>query len=343
MDVLAVLTQNGTSPLPDGFVATIMPSLTRLLIESEVVDTVYSACNALKDIVRLDVRQLLQWHDASAKSGLEITLIVIDRLLRPEFDESAAMEVGGLAAELVDKAGDQLGPLLPELLRAVAARLATAQLPPFAQSLILVFARLVLKNQAKDVVEFLSGLNIDNKNGLEVVMGSWLTQSVNFSGYEEIHQNVLALCRLYHLQDPRLAQTMVQGDLIVPETTRILTRSRAKENPDQYTTVSVPLKIVKLLIQELGPNAAEAANMGRKYPFKPVGDDAGSGDDEWEDLDEGINVPGMSREGRDPSALCGHGNMKLISIELLALGASGRTSRQADDETFVCNLQVFPQ
>lgn len=209
MDVLAVLTQNGTSPLPDGFVATIMPSLTRLLIESEVVDTVYSACNALKDIVRLDVRQLLQWHDASAKSGLEITLIVIDRLLRPEFDESAAMEVGGLAAELVDKAGDQLGPLLPELLRAVAARLATAQLPPFAQSLILVFARLVLKNQAKDVVEFLSGLNIDNKNGLEVVMGSWLTQSVNFSGYEEIHQNVLALCRLYHLQDPRLAQTMV--------------------------------------------------------------------------------------------------------------------------------------
>jgi hypothetical protein len=270
----------------------------RLLIESQVVDVVYSGCGTLKDIVRLDVAQLLQWHDAAGKSGLENTLIIIDRLLRPEFSESAAMEVGGLAAELVEKAGDQLGPLLPELLRAVAARLATASLPPFAQSLILVFARLVIKNQAKDVVDFLSGLTIDNRNGLEVVMSAWLTHSINFSGYDEIYQNVLALCRLYHLNDPRLSQTMVQGDLIIPETTRILTRSRARENPDQYTTVSVPLKIVKLLIQELGPSAGETSAMNSKYPYKPADDDAGSGDDEWEDVAEGLGIPGMSREGK---------------------------------------------
>lgn len=292
-----MLVSNGTSPLPNGFVATVMPPLTRLLVESQVVDVVYSGCGTLKDIVRLDTPQLLQWHDEAGKSGLEITLIIIDRLLRPEFSESAAMEVGGLAAELVDKAGDQLGPLLPELLRAVAARLATAQLPPFAQSLILVFARLVIKNQAKDVVDFLHGLTIDNRNGLEVVMSAWLTQSINFSGYDEIYQNVLALCRLYHLNDPRLSQTLVQGDLIIPETTRILTRSRARENPDQYTTVSVPLKIVKLLIQELGPNPGETAVMNQKYPYKPAEDDAGSGDDEWEDVVGDLGIPGMSREG----------------------------------------------
>lgn len=294
-----MLISNGTSPLPNGFVATVMPPLTRILIESQAVDVVDSGCRALKDIVRLDVSQLLQWHDAAGKSGMEITLIIIDRLLRPEFSESAAMEIGGLAAELVDRAGDQLGPLLPELLRAVAARLATASLPPFAQSLILVFARLVLKNQAKDVVDFLSSLTLENRNGLEVVMSAWLTHSINFSGYEEIHQNVLALCRLYHLQDPRLAQTMVQGDLIIPETTRILTRSRARENPDQYTSVSVPLKIIKLLIQELGPNSAEQANAA-KYPYKPADDDAGSGDEEWEDVGEGLSIPGMSREGMFP-------------------------------------------
>src|SRR5690606_18495442 len=115
-----------------------------------------------------------------------------------------------------DKAGDQLGPLLSELLRAVAARLANAKYPPFVQSLILVFARLVLK-QAKDVVDFLSSLNIDGRNGLEVVIAAWLAHTTIFSGYDDIYQNVLALCHLYNLQDPRLNEIQVQGDLIVPE------------------------------------------------------------------------------------------------------------------------------
>lgn len=115
---------------------------------------------------------------------------------------------------------------------------------------------------------------------------------------------------------------MVQGDLIIPENSRIMTRSRAKANPDRYTTVSVPLKIVKLLVQELGPNVAEAQ---QRLLAKQAAEQGGviqvpddeEGEEEWEDEPEGLNIPGMSRE------------------ELLALGASGRTSRQADDETYV--------
>ncbi|KAI5847418.1 armadillo-type protein, partial [Tricharina praecox] len=156
-EVLEALLRNGTSPLPQGLVANVMPRLSRILLESDDTDLVQSGCSSMKEIFRLDCDQLLKWNDATGKSGLEISLIIIDRLLRPEFSEGAAMEVGGLAAEIVDKAGEHIGQLLPELLRAVAARLATASLPNFIQSLILVFARLVLK-QPKDVVEFLAGL-----------------------------------------------------------------------------------------------------------------------------------------------------------------------------------------
>lgn len=229
------------------------------------------------------------------------------------------MEVGGLAAEIVDKAGEHIGQLLPELLRAVAARLATANLPNFVQSLILVFARLVLK-QPKDVVDFLAGLTVGDHNGLEIVITSWLANTCYFSGYDEIRQNVMALCRLYTLEDSRLGQIIVPGDLVIPASTRIMTRSRAKQTPDQYTMIPAPLRIIKLLIQELGPNVGDTMRSFNQ-PSEEF-DSEGEGDD-WEDLHDGLNIPGMSRE------------------ELLALGASGRTSRQADDETYTILASFF--
>lgn len=41
--------------------------------------------------------------------------------------------------------------------------------------------------------------------------------------------SVIALSKLYSLNDPRLAQTMVKGDMIINQSDgRIMTRSRAK-------------------------------------------------------------------------------------------------------------------
>lgn len=100
-------------------------------------------------------------------------------------------------------------------------------------------------------MDFLAGLSIGDMNGLQIVLGAWLENSSSFSGYEEIRQkyvynwaqlllrviknsqrcdSVIALSRLYQLQDPRLSQIMVKGDLIVPESNRIMTRSKAKQS-----------------------------------------------------------------------------------------------------------------
>lgn len=40
--------------------------------------------------------------------------------------------------------------------------------------------------------------------------------------------SVIALSKLYGLNDARVVQTMVKGDLIVPTSDRIMTRSKAK-------------------------------------------------------------------------------------------------------------------
>lgn len=187
-ELLSVLASNGSTPMPEGFVATVMPRLNRMLLGSTDDELLRSATSAVKFMVNRDPDQVFGFQDQAGKGGLEVVLIIIDRLLNPSVDDHGAAEVGGLAAEVVEKAGsERLGPYLMQLLRAVAARLATATQAQFIQSLILVFARLSLIS-ALEVVGFLADVQIGDQSGLQVVISKWLENSITFVGYEDIRQ-----------------------------------------------------------------------------------------------------------------------------------------------------------
>ncbi|KAF2723901.1 ARM repeat-containing protein [Polychaeton citri CBS 116435] len=319
-ELLSVLAAQSQSPLPPGFVGTVMPRLNRLLLGSNDEELLKSATSAVKHMLSKDSDQFFHWQDPAGKGGLEVVLIIIDRLLNPAVDDNAAAEVGGLAAEVVEKAGaDQLGPYLTQLLRAVAVRLASATQAALIQSLILVFARLSLVS-AHDVVNFLADVQT-----LSDVMSKWLENSVTFAGYDEIRQNVIALSKLYDLNDLRMAQIQVKGDLIVPKSDRIMTRSRAKQQPDQWTMVPAQLKIIKVLVEEL-----LSASGNRIDPSAAAdAEDGGSDDGSWEDdandfLDLGS---GMTKQ------------------QLMALGADDAPggSRGRDDETQTYLLSWFQE
>lgn len=283
-DLLRALTERGSGPMPAGFVETVMPKVNRLLLGSTEAELIRPATEAVRHMLAHDFAQFVAWRDPnSGKEAIEVVLVIIDRLLGPAVEDNAASEVGQLAAELVERAGsERLGPYLPQLLQAVAQRLATAQQAQFIQSLILVFARLTLISP-REVVDFLAQVNLDGQSGLAVVLSKWLENSVNFAGYDEIKQNIFALAQLYELSDPRLAEVPVQGDLIIQDTGRIKTRSQARKNPDRFTTVPAPLKIIKVLVEELG---AASGNKAMDAATAAALDDADSddGDDDWEDV-----------------------------------------------------------
>lgn len=187
-ELLNVLAEHGSEPLPQGFVAAVMPKLNRLLLGSNDEELLKAATSAVKNMIMHDYKQLFEWHDDAGKGGLEVVLVIIDRLLSPTVDDNAAAEVGALAAEVVEKAGsERLGPYLMQLLTAVAIRLGSATQAQFIQSLTQVFMRLSLSN-AKEVVDFLAQVQVGNENGLAVVMGKWLENSTNFAGYDDIRQ-----------------------------------------------------------------------------------------------------------------------------------------------------------
>ncbi|KAK2759162.1 hypothetical protein FQN54_003262 [Arachnomyces sp. PD_36] len=324
-DLLRALAEFGLEPLPNGFVATIMPKLNRLLLNSEDGELLRPATLAAKFILARDFNQFLQWRDPqTGKESIEVALIIIDRLLSPTVSDNAAAEVGELASELVEKAGsEKLGPYFPQLLRAVAQRLATAQKAQFIQSLILVFARLSLISP-RDVVDFLSQVDLGGESGLTVVMSKWLENSVNFAGYDEIRQNVIALSKLYNLEDPRLAQVQVKGDLIVQDTGRIKTRSQARLNPDQHTIVPATLKIIKVLVEELlSASGSRELDAATAAALEEEGSDDG---DEWEDLPSNTLDLGLG----------------ITKQELMAYGAEGTAfTRKRDDETQAFLTEFF--
>ena len=287
-ELVTSLAQYGIDPLPEGFAAAILPKLNRVLMEAAEPGLLRPATLAVRYTLKKGTAQYLAWSDpATRKSAIEITLTIIDRLLNlPGVEEDAADEVGGLALELVNKAGaDKLGTYLMELLRALAFRLVTAERPQFVQSLLMVFANLSIA-APKEVIDFLSEVNINGQSGLEVVLPKWLEKSIEFAGFDEIRENIAGLSKIYALDDPRVKAVGVKGELIIEETGRIKTRSQARKNPDRYTTIPASVKILKILVQEL--LAATSADGGILEQGKAIAeglDSDGSDDDgEWEDV-----------------------------------------------------------
>lgn len=218
-------------------------------------------------------------HDQSGKSGLDYIIHFIAKLLEPTGSDSDALFVGDLIVTLIQKVGNGISPVLPDLLTAVLHRLMNTEYQPFIQSLVMVFAHLVISQQ-ETVFQFLCNTQINGKSGLEILMATWCENYDSFSGYYTMKVSAIALSKIYLSSDPRLSSITVKGEIIVNPNAGIVTRSRAKRNPDQYTAIPLPAKIIKLLAGDLSN-----ALMSEQAPP----DEAESADEEggdWEDVDD---------------------------------------------------------
>lgn len=128
---------------------------------------------------------------------------------------------------------------------------------------------------------------------------------------------------MYDLQDPRLAEVQVKGDLVVTQSNRIMTRSRARAQPDQYTMIPAQLKIVKVLVEELlSGNGHRSLDAGAAAEL----DEEDSDNGEWED---------------DPADFLDLGS-GMTKAQLMALGAEDNAvDRARDDETQNALLNFF--
>ncbi|KAK3177711.1 hypothetical protein Dsin_033052 [Dipteronia sinensis] len=321
-ELVSALAEFGIDPLPGGFVGAVMPKIQRILMEGTEATLLQPATSALTHMLNKGTVQVKSWSDHSGKPSVQVCLEVVDRLLNPAYiEESAADEVGYLASTMVTKFGfESMGDYLPQLLRAVAIRLSSATRAAFIQSLLMVFASLAV-HHADAVLDFLNQTEINGQNGLKVTLTQWLENSVNFAGFDEIRTNVVALSHIFELNDPRVISIQVRGDLIIEDTGRIKTRSRAKANPDRYMMIPADVKILKLLVDELHHAAtSQFSNLAAARYAAEAADDVENddGDDDWEDDDDLLDL-----------------SSEKVKNELMMFAGEGSPtgSRARDDET----------
>ncbi|EMD32596.1 hypothetical protein CERSUDRAFT_161550 [Gelatoporia subvermispora B] len=273
------------SGLGAGFFDIIGPSLFEALRKVEDRDVIQSSIECLTSIIRKDVNQVLVWTDPTTRqSGLECVLAVIAKQLQSD-NEAGGLVIGDLIIHLLRKAGDAVVPVLPELLQAMVARMKTARTATFIQSLVIPFAFLIHNGQRDTVLSLLESTNVDGRSGLDILINTWCENAETFQGFWAIRISTLALSALYASERPSLQSVTVKGDMIVkPETKNvIMTRSKTKKMPTEWTSVPFPVKALKLLLHDL-QSGGEAASMGLGSGADVDSDD---GDEDWsEDEDD---------------------------------------------------------
>ncbi|KAJ7070709.1 ARM repeat-containing protein [Mycena amicta] len=298
--------------LGDGFFAVLAPSLFKSLGEAEDRDVIQNGISCLTLIIRKDCAQLLAWSD-SGRTGLDGVLSLIAKSLESQ-DESGGLVIGDLIIHLLRRAGESVLPVLPQLLQAMIGRMRTAKTATFLQSLVVPFAFLI-NNQRDTVLDLLESMNVEGRSGLDILVQTWCENAETFQGFWPSRISTMALCQLFVSERPSLQGMMVKGDIIVkPETQNvIMTRSRTKTSPHEFSSIPFPVKALKLLLHDVHAGGESATITAQGDTFDVDSDD---GDEDWAD-DDKLNAGGKEDEFAYLSDLIGPRGMAFDNDEIL--------------------------
>lgn len=267
-------------------------------------DILQTGIGCLTLLVRKAPAHVVAWRPASSSSSpttaVHQFLAILSRLLVLD-SESGGLRVGDFVIAILRKMPQEILPVLPDLLNAMVRRLATAKTATFIQSLVLPFAYL-MKDQAAVVLDLLESVRVPVEDGsdgsskssevtgLQILAAKWSENVETIQGFWAQRISTVALTRLLQQSGQRSAlnEIVVRGDEIPDTSGRIMTRSRAKSMPRRFTEVSLPVKVVKMLLSDYDHATTGPPNAGLRGSEADAAQ-AGTDDedDEWDDEDGG--------------------------------------------------------
>jgi len=325
----AAFVKSETNAMSDLMMNRAFPAALNVTTNTDDNSVMQSGGECLRAFMSVAPDQVCGYVDGeSGKSGLWYMVQVTGHLLNPQGSEFTASFVGRLVTTLIQKAGiERLGTDLDLLLKAVLSKLQGSETLSVVQSLIMVYAQL-MHTQLNAVINFLCSVPGPNgETALEFVLSQWVERQFLFYGAYETKVSIIALAKLLQhgvvANDTRLQDINVKGDLVE---SKARTRSQKRANPDQWTSVPVLVKILKLLLQELASNMDEVLD-----------NDDDDDDDEETDDEEGSGGPEAFLHvddllSRDSTAIAAKVALKEILAESSANGANGLYGAADDDE-----------
>ncbi|WBW73703.1 karyopherin/importin beta family nuclear import signal receptor Kap14 [Schizosaccharomyces osmophilus] len=269
--LLSSLIRAGPSPLPNGFINYVLPPIYQITeTHNDDLELLQLSQEIIRELLRKDCPQVLR-SEISGATGLQYILYILQKLLLSKSDDSSCFLVGTILLELLEHANQALD-LHPVLLSCLQ-RAVVAEQPRFIQSIIYVFSKMINKN-AEAVLNFLSGCTLDDRgtSALEALMQVWCDNYVYFSNFKNLSVICIAMTNIYKAETSLLDAIQVKGD-IISQSDRIVTRSQSRLHPNQYTSINVREKLIKLLLDEY-------ISLFRESIVEEVSNDEG---DDWDD------------------------------------------------------------
>lgn len=282
--------------LPNSICRYIFNPLKDILLNSKEDETLQLATEAFSYLIH-NTEQL------EMQPNLSDILSILSRLLSIDVSDSAAMNVGPLIITILTLFPEQVNTYIPQILSSASERFIKAKNISTSQNLLALFCFLVY-SEPQQTVDFLSSINLtddENKtgNGLQLVLRKWLKCFEIIRGDQRIKENIVALNKLYYLNDEKIKRVEVDDELIPYDGDIIITRSMSKKLPDKYTQAPFYNKVIKLFIQELleqskqpDPNKYMDNNMlnlnelGENNSTNANANEEEDEEDAWEDVDD---------------------------------------------------------
>ncbi|CAM8979910.1 unnamed protein product [Rhodiola kirilowii] len=277
LELVTMLLKNAPGDVIKAIYDVCFNPVVRLIFVSDDHGEMQNATECLAAMVAGAKQDILSWGTDSG-STMRSLLEVASRLLDPDLESSGSLFVGSYILQLIVHLSSQMAHHIRDLVGAIVRRMQTCQIAGLRSSLILIFARLVHMS-VPDVNQFINLLLTVPVEGYEnsysYVMSEWAKQQAEIQGAYQIKVTTTALALLLSTRHAELSKINVQGQLI-KSNAGIVTRSKAKLAPDQWTVIPLPAKILALLADVLVEIQEQVA----------VGNDE---DSDWEDVDEDSN------------------------------------------------------
>lgn len=255
LELLCTVVRNSKAPLHESLITKVFPAAVKCTVESDDNSIIQNGGDCARAFLSISSSQISIWQDEEGTSGLHYILRVVSHILDPKLSEYSATFVGRLVSVLIRECGKQLNEVLDQLLRAVLSKLQQAKTLSVTQSLLVIFANL-FNNELVPTLVFLC--NVPGPSGntaLDFIMTEWCEKQHLFYGSYDSKLCVVALSKLFQhgvtTEDERLANIQVKGDQIFSESSVIRTRSKARQEPEKWTVVTLPVKMLKIMISEL--------------------------------------------------------------------------------------------
>lgn len=289
--------QDDSETFPSEVFTFTFPILKELILRTNDDQILQNGGEVFNNLLQKASKFFMEWTDpASNQSGLQILLEVASKFLLPELSDSAAMNCGLIVISLFENFQLYLDQnFFLQLLQATVRRVMIAKEVITIENLIMVFCKLVLNTSPEQLINALTNITLEDqngqsRNGFALVLPIWFNSFEVTRGFEKIKQNILALGKIFSINDERVANLVVNGDLIPYDGELIITRSMAKKMPEKFTQIPAPLKIIKLLAAELGFQCQQPDP--NDYIPENTEEDGEAGD--WEDMDD-LGVPNFDK------------------------------------------------